>query len=101
MTDRLNQLGKDLNQSKTDTSHVLTRPLIPTPLIERARDIFDAIIPFELVFDVPRNITRTSLDLFFMLPPRTQSTCCCGGCFCSTCEYFVMDNVFSITYTLN
>jgi len=98
MPDYLNELGKNLGQTEDDVSHALTRPLIQTPLVERARDIFDATIPFEMVFDVPSNLTTYVLDLLFMPPPIGKITCCCGGCYCSICEYYTSGTVYTTTY---
>lgn len=68
-SDGLNEIGKYLNRNRKDTDHVLKRTVHTYPLIERARDIFDEDIPFEMVFETDDRTTRVVLDVSFNKPP--------------------------------
>lgn len=82
-SDNLNQIGKYIRKTRQDADFALTRYSRHNPRIERSRDIFDNITPFEMEFEVTEK-SRLSLDINFNKPPPTAG--CKSNCITSICE---------------
>lgn len=88
MADKLTQVAKQIGKTKRDAEHALTRYQPTHPKIERTRDIFDPIVPFEMEFDTERNDGTTFMDLLFNKAPPLN--CSCDGRFMMFCEEFTL-----------
>lgn len=93
--DNLQQVGKDLGQIKVNTATALRREYPKRPAVERARDIFDSLVPFEMEFEVDVPHGTITLDLVFSRPPDND---CCASCICSICEIYTSGFIFTTTY---
>jgi len=82
--DNLKELGKNLGNTNKSTDAVLRRLHPLTPIVDRVRDIFDWVIPFEMDFYISEHVSTITLDLQFALPPEI----CCANCVCVACEKY-------------
>jgi len=89
MHDGINQVGKSLGKTKRNSEAALRRYVPIIPKIERTRDIFDDVIPFEMSFEVTEGHSEGTLDLHFNKPPPVRS--CRGGRFGMCCDEFTTD----------
>jgi hypothetical protein len=85
MSDYARQVGRELNQQGQDTHDALNRYAQRPVALERARDIFDPVVPFEMEFYTDKPQSKVMLDLFFLGPPPSK---CCSNNLCSKCEVF-------------
>jgi hypothetical protein len=89
-SDNLNQVGKYIKKTRTDTEYALKKVRPYRPTVERTRDIFDVDIPFSMQFEVKDTQKSISLDLEFNKPPP-QSNCMTDiDCPRATCETFTL-----------
>lgn len=86
MPDKLSEVAKNLGLTKRNTEAALRRYQVSHPKIERVRDIFDDIIPFEMEFETDQNDTLFNMDLYFNKPPPLRS---CPGRFTIPCAEFI------------
>lgn len=85
-SDNLRQIGKYVRETREAANHALNRYSKNLPVVERARDIFDVDIPFEMFFSTKENEKIVLLDLDFNKPPPLRG--CKQGCTTSACESF-------------
>lgn len=86
--DNSNQLGKFLYRSSENVRYALSRVRKFIPQVDRTRDVFDKVVPFEMEFISPTHVERVLLDLIFL--PLIKSSCC-ADCFCPVFETFYGD----------
>lgn len=89
MPDKLNELSKRLRQTRDNSEAALRRYAAIHPKIERIRDIFDDVVPFEMEFSTDENDMVISLDLYFNKPPPLN--CINHGQFALLCENFTVE----------
>lgn len=92
--DSTNQVGKALKNTDVNVNYALAKDFSRNFRVERARDIFDSIIPFEMDFPVDIVNETTTVDLWFYPPPPS---CCCTQCNCANCETFSGNDPVLIT----
>lgn len=88
-SDNLNQVGRYIGRTKKTADRALNRDTPINPKVERIRDVFDPLSPFEINFETDQN-ERVLLDLFFNLPPPIRG--CKVGCIHTKCEAFDFTN---------
>ncbi len=88
MSDNLKELGKIINQTKRNSEAALRRYNAEHPKIERVRDTFDNLIPFEMEFNTERQDRKCVLDLFFNKPPPLVG--CNGERYNIPCTEFIL-----------
>jgi hypothetical protein len=92
--DQVNELGKVLNKNARKAKHAAKKQQVEYPMGERARDIFDSIVPYSMIFRVPRKGASVSAEVRFELPPPLDGLGnCCSDCFCSMCEEYTFNQV--------
>lgn len=85
MGDDANQVGRILKNQGNDAADALRR-YVPKPRkVERARDIFDSLVPYTMEFETHANERTVVLNLMFYPPPPSN---CCSNNLCSACETF-------------
>ena len=81
--DSINEVGKSLGKTKREAETALQRYHPVSGKIDRVRDIFDNITPFEMFFTVNEKDTEMYIDLYFNKPPPVCSIgdtkMCCNG----------------------
>jgi hypothetical protein len=87
MRDSINEVGKSLRKTKENSEAALRRYAPTRAKIERIRDIFDDVIPFEMEFETKDSEKLMSLDLYFNKPPPVI-TCLDGGRYVLQCQDF-------------
>lgn len=94
--DTLNQVGKSLGKTKKNAEYAVKRFSPNIPKIERTRDIFDSLLPFEMPFS-SENGALVSLDLYFNKPPPIS--CRGNGTFGMCCQNFTIAGNSLLTIT--
>lgn len=97
MTDKLNEVGKELGRIKRNSEAALRRYNPKQPKIERARDVFDDVIPFEMEFETDEIDKLMFIDLYFNKPPPLKG---CNGRYTIPCEDFALsagDHLIQVT----
>lgn len=101
MSDGLNQVGKNLRQTKEEANRAAKKASPEYGMGETARDIFDKDVEYSMTFNVVRNNQSVQANLQFELPPpNTGLGNCCGDCYCAVCDYFPADQITSNTLLL-
>jgi hypothetical protein len=97
--DNLNELSKDLAQTKYNAEEALRHARWNKPRIEHTRDIFDIVTPVEFTFNYGKGDTSATLNLQFTPPPNN---CCCTQCYCAECEFFTdtTNTSFTLLYDI-
>lgn len=93
MTDSLNQVGKYLKETSRKSDFAIKRTFREAPSTERIRDIFDPDYPLEAKFDIGKNITSTTIDIYF--GRRLPNIGCCADCYCGATEAYTSDSLVS------
>jgi hypothetical protein len=89
MSDSLNELGKDLKQTKDEARRYANKGSAEYPMGEIARDMYDHLVDYNMTFRTVRPGQSVSVNLQFELPPPSMGLGnCCGDCFCAMCEAF-------------
>lgn len=88
MTDKIREVGKSLRKTRENSEAALRRYNVKHPRIERARDIFDDVIPFEMEFKTESQDSLFSMDVFFNKPPPLRN--CKFGRFVTACTEFTV-----------
>lgn len=73
MADKLSEVAKTIGQTKKNAETALRRYQAKHPKIDRVRDIFDPVIPFEMEFTTDQQDSIFNLDLYFNKPPPLKS----------------------------
>ena|ERR1041385_6362697 len=71
--DPINEIGKYIRKTREDSDAALRRYHPIHRNVERVRDIFDDIQPFEMLFTTHNRDTEMLIDLYFNKPPPTCS----------------------------
>jgi hypothetical protein len=91
-SDQLNEVGKYIKKTRTDSDYALKKIRPYRPTVERTRDIFDVDVPFSMQFEVKHTQKSVSLDLEFNKPPP-QSNCMTDiDCPRGTCETYTLSS---------
>src|SRR5262245_50598666 len=85
-SDNLNQVGKYIGKTQKETDFGLKRYHANIPQVERARDVFDSEVPFQMTFETHTGQERVTLNLIFNLPPPLGE--CNSGCVQAICQTF-------------
>lgn len=100
MADKLTQAARKIGQTKRNSEAALRRYNVKHPKIDRVRDIFDNVVPFEMDFETEPNETLMFINLSFNKPPPVS--CSCGIKYKLLCEEHSFDagsgHLIQVTY---
>jgi hypothetical protein len=100
--DTVNELGRELNKTRNRADRALKTASPEYGMAERARDIFDPIVPYTMSFRVPRKGMQIRANMQFEYPPPNSGAGgCCGDCYCAICERFLVSEITSTSILLN
>lgn len=74
MADKLSEVAKRLGETRKNSEDAIRRFQAFHPKIDRIRDTFDNIIPFEMEWDTEPQSKLMTLDLYFNKPPPSCHT---------------------------
>jgi len=89
MRDSINEVGKLLRKTKNNSEAALRRHALNHPRVDRVRDLFDDVVPFEMEFETKPQEHSFNMDLYFNKPPPLN--CINHGQYVLICENFTVE----------
>lgn len=89
--DDIKEVGKYLKQTARKADLALKRDFEPQTTVEKIRDIFDTVQPFEAAVETPVNMSKAIMDITFR--QKLPALACCGDCYCGATEAYTSDSL--------